>query len=388
MLSDRTFAYAEEITTATLGIDAVYRRESGDEEGLVVVKMNDRYAAEPLSDYDDARRRFTELKEQAQTLLEPDRRLYYGQYCSSMLSFIAWREGQLPFDQQISGFLHVPARPASEQELDSLRQKMDGLLTQMGYSGDLAAKAAAWEARNRVEPEAVEEAFTRLMDAAWERTDACLPIPAERSDAMKVKTLRGMAFNARCDYMRRTVELNIDPVLTYPGLKHLVTHEGLPGHYLQFKLREVWHEQGLAPADGLLSVVNTASSTTFEGIADNGLRMLSWIEDDNDRVSALMGAYRSGIGTAAAWRLHAIKQPPAEVTGWLRSVTLIGGEGWVQGRMRFLTAPARSVLIWSYWCGEPSVAAPYQRVSPERRADFFRFLYGRMHSPQSVAMFS
>ncbi|HJZ47203.1 MAG TPA: hypothetical protein VKE41_08565 [Roseiflexaceae bacterium] len=37
----------------------------------------------------------------------------------------------------------------------------------------------------------------------------------------------------------------------------------------------------MAPADGLLSVVNTASSCIFEGIADNGLRMLDWLDSED-----------------------------------------------------------------------------------------------------------
>ena len=36
MLSDASLAYAEELTTALLGVDALYRAESGDQDGLVV----------------------------------------------------------------------------------------------------------------------------------------------------------------------------------------------------------------------------------------------------------------------------------------------------------------------------------------------------------------
>lgn len=388
MLSDKTLAYAEEITTATLGLDKLYRKESGDDEGLAVVVMTQKHQPEDFPGYGDAARRFEELRSRAAELPEKDRALYYGQYCSSMLDFMAWREDRLPFEKQVSGFLHVPSEPASEMVLNRLRGQMNSLLDGMGYQGSLAEKCAAWEKKNTVPVEEVETVFSRLMDEAWERTNARLPIPADRSDAMKVKAVRGMAFNARCNYLHRTVELNVDPVLTYPALKHLVTHEGCPGHYIQFKLREVWYAEGTAPADGLLSVVNTASSTTFEGIADNGLLMLDWIENDDDRFLAVMSAYRSGIGTAAAWRLHALKQSAAEVTDWLRTMALIGGEGWIQGRMRFLTGPARSVLIWSYWCGEPSVSSVYKRVAPERRPEFYRYMYGQMHSPQSIALFN
>lgn len=62
---------------------------------------------------------------------------------------------------------------------------------------------------------------------------------------------------------------------------------------------------GKAAADGLLSVVNTASSSPFEGIADNGLHVIDWIVSDDDRLAELLTRYRSGIGTVAAWRLHA-----------------------------------------------------------------------------------
>jgi hypothetical protein len=55
--------------------------------------------------------------------------------------------------------------------------------------------------------------------------------------------------------------------------------------------------------------------------------------------------------------------------------------------MRFIAAPQRCVLIWSYWHGEAAVAPAWERVAPARRPEFLRFLYGRMHSPQSVAMF-
>ena len=331
--------------------------------------------------------RFETLKTRAAGLPELDRALYYRQFCDSTLNFMTWREGSLAFEDQISGFLHVPAQPASEAELDKMRTEMNTLLNEMGYTGDLAARCAAWEQKNRVPADEVADVFETYMSEAWDRTNQRLPIPAPKSDAMKVETISGMAFNARCNYKTRTVELNIDPILTYPGLKHLVTHEGCPGHYVQFKLRETWYREGTAPADGMLSIVDTSSSTTFEGIADNGLVMLDWIETDDDRFQSLMSRYRAGIGTAAAWKLHALNEPAEKVTDWLRSVNLAGGEGWVKNRMRFLTAPQRSVLIWSYWQGEASVTPAYLKVPVEKRPEFYRYLYGRMHSPQSVAMF-
>jgi hypothetical protein len=389
MLSNATLAYAEELTSALLGVDVLYRAEYADDiDGIVVLNMSTTHRPEPFSDYAAARERFAELERRAAGLPEPDRQLYYSQFCRSTLAFIRWRAGDLPFTEQVSDFLHVAHAPASDNELDALRGEMRALLLHMGYSSDLAEQCAAWEARNQVPPDEVPGVLAELFDEAWERTAERIEMPAPKSDGMRVTTVSGVPFNARCNYLERLVELNIDPILTRPGLKHLAVHEAYPGHYVQFKLRETWYRRGEAPADGLLSVVNTASSCTFEGIADNGLRMLDWIASDDDRLSALMGRYRAGIGTAAAWRLHALGWPTARVADWLRDSALIGGEGWVDNRMRFIMAPQRCALIWSYWWGEASVAPVWEHVAPGQRPAFLRFLYGRMHSPQSVALFA
>lgn len=387
MLSDTTLAYGEQATTALLGLDALFQAEPGHADALVVLNMSHTHQPERFSSYAEAHARFAELEQQAIELPEPDRQRYYSQLCQSEMAFCRWREGQLDFAEQIGGFLHVPPAPASDAELDALRTQMRSLLNQMGYHGSLATQCTAWEARNRVPPDEVEPTLNALLSQAWDRTAERIEIPAPKSDGMQVQTVSGVPYNARCDYSNRTIELNIEPILTRPGLKHLAVHEGYPGHYLQFKLREHWYAQGTAPADGLLSVVNTASSSPFEGIADNGLRVIDWIENDDDRLSAILTRYRSGIGTVAAWRLHALNQAPEQVADWLHANALVGGEGWVANRMRFIGAPDRSTLIWSYWWGEASVAPAWEAIAPEQQPAFLRFLYGRMHSPQTVAMF-
>lgn len=388
MLSDTTLAYGERAARALLGVDALYRRESGDEDGLVVLDMSGgSIQPAPYADYAEAAAAWRELDVASAALPEADRRLYYHQLSGSTLAFIRWRTEGLPLDAQLSGFLHVPAAPVGDGELDALRAELRALLNDMGYPGDLAAQCTAWQQRVRVPPDEVGPVLMALCDEAWDRTQRVLPIPAPKSDGMQVEAVRGVAFNARCNYLERKVELNVDPVLTLPGLKHLALHECYPGHYVQFKLREVWYAEGTAPADGLLSVVNTASSSPFEGIADNGIFLLDWVEGDDDRVQHVLSRYRSAIGTAAAWKLHAEGAPEAAVRAWLEEHSLAGGPGWVDNRMRFIAAPARAVLIWSYWWGQPAVTAAYQAVPAARRAEFLRYLYGRMHSPQTVAMF-
>jgi hypothetical protein len=389
-LSEATLALGSRVASALLGLDALYRKESGDEDGLVVVNLDPAgLAAEAFSSYDDARRGFEELRSDAASLPEDDRRRYYDDLCHSTLAFVRWRASGLPFADQLRDFLHVSAEPASEGQIDALRSEMRGLLDGLGYGGDLVAQCAAWEERHRVPPAAVPEVLRELLDEAWDRTERLLlAIPAPKADGMRVTGVTGAPFNARCDYKNRSIELNLDPVLTRPGLKHLAVHEGYPGHYVQFKLRETLARAGKATADVLLSVVNSASSSVFEGIGDTGTLFLDWMETDDDRLQALMNRYRAGIGTGAAWRLHALGWPEDRVGDWLRGLSLVGGEGWVANRVRFVADPARAVLIWSYWWGEPVVRAAWERVTPERRPEFLLYLHGRMHSNASVGLFA
>lgn len=388
-LSETTLAYGEDAACALLGLDALYRNESDDGDGLVVVDMSyGTMAPAPYSTYDDASAAWRDLARRAADLPEPDRRHYYRQLAESSLAFIEWRTAGLSLEQQLARFLHVPAAPAAQEELDALKDELRSLLTQLGYTGNLEEQCAAWQERVRVPPDEVEGVLSEFFDEAWERTERVMDIPAPKSDGMTVQAVSNVAFNARCNYVVRKVEINTDPVLTRPGLKHLALHECYPGHYVQFKLREVRYREGRAPADNLLSVVNTASSSPFEGIADNGIYLLDWFDENgDDRVAHALSRYRSGIGTVAAWRLHSLGEPIETVRDWLRHHGLVGGEGWVENRMKFVAAPARAVLIWSYWWGQAVVTPAMQSVASERRADFVEYLYGRMHSLQTVALF-
>ena len=112
------------MTTALLGVDALYRQESGRRGagGAEYVRRVARpEAVQPMT---AARARLEELAgSTAQALPEPDRRRYYDQLCHSTLAFINWREQGLPLSRQLTDFLHVPAEPASRCELDELRSQ-------------------------------------------------------------------------------------------------------------------------------------------------------------------------------------------------------------------------------------------------------------------------
>ena len=387
-LSDRTIDYSVDIARATMGIDALYRRETGLtdlHDGLVVLNMCD-VQPEPYESYAEAQARLAELAGRALTLPEPDRRLYYTQACTSLWSFCQWRQGRLEgIQDQIGLFLHVNPAPASQAELDAYNLKLYGLLGEAGYSGDLKARIGAWEQKHLVPPDEVQGTMDSMMVEARERTGNILELP--ENDFYHCETVPSAAFNASSDYGHRRVVVNTAPILTTQKLKMLVCHEVYPGHFMQFTLRRVAWERGTGGLDGTLSVCNHSSSCTFEGIADCGAAFLDWEEGIDDAIGGLVSVIQSALGTAASHRLHTLGWPEDKVADFLRANAPGGGEGWVANRMGFISDPARAALIWSYWRGDEGVFPIWGRVERQDRAAFFEYIYNRLHTVQSMQLF-
>ena len=383
-LSEPTLRYAEELTDSLLGVDRLYRTESSDEAGLAVLDTSDGRSAESFEGYAAADARFAELAELADGLPEADRRLYYRQVCASTRAFIEWRTEGLPFAEQVRRFLHVPAAPPDEDELERLRTETSDALAAAGHEGSLRAACRAWERAERVPADEAPRVLSELLSEGRERLLEHVDVPSAMLPEPTARGVSGVGFNAKCEYPDGVV-VNTDPTLTRPWLRALAIHEGYPGHFMQFALRTGWYYRGDAPADGLLSVVNTASSATFEGIADAGLNLPP--ERPADRVARLLRRYRTAIATVAAWRYHGADDDADEVRSYLNDAAILADEGWVNNRIDFLTAPERATLMYSYWYGEPAVSEAIEAVSPEELPALVRFLYGRLHSTDTVGMF-
>ena len=384
-LSDQTLRLSEKVARATMGIDALYVAEKADEDGLVVLNMAN-VPAEPFASYDEALQALTEISREAMALPEPDRRLYYQQACVSLSSFCRWRKGQLPeMSDQIGLFLHVDPAPATQRDLDACNAELYAVLGELGYTGDLKQRIAAWEQKNLVPPDEVEGTMNEMMAVAREITGQFLPLP--EGDYYRCRTVPDAAFNASSHFDERCVVINIAPVLTTQKLRHLVAHEVYPGHFMQFSLRRKAWEQGVGGLDGTLSVCNHSSSCTFEGIADCGVKFLGWDASLDDKACELVSEIQAALGTAASYRMHTLKWPDSDVRDFLRANAPGGGEGWIDNRMRFISDPARAALIWSYWRGDQGTFPVWERAGQSNRARFYEYIYGRLHTVQSLQLF-
>lgn len=387
-LSNKTLCLSEKVAHATMGIDVLYRGETNaqqNRDGLVVLNMGG-VQPEAYADYAEAQQRLSELAAEAMTLPEPDRRLYYAQACTSLWSFCQWRRGLLErMSDQIGMFLHVDPAPANMSEIDRCFRQLRSMLTELGYTGDVKQQIAAWEQRNLVPADEVQGTMNAMMGEARELCGNILELP--ENDFYHCETIASGPFNASSDYENRRVIINTAPILTTQKLKHLVCHEVYPGHFMQFSLRRICWERGIGGLDGTLSVCNHSSSSTFEGIADAGIEFIGWNEGLDDEVCALIFTIQSMLATAASYRLHTLGWSNPQVEDFLRINAPGGGEGWVANRMNFIQDPARAALIWSYWRGDEGVFPVWRRVEKGDRKRFFDYIYGRLHTVQSMQLF-
>lgn len=384
-LSDATLDLSVRVAQATVGIDALYRAENFDGDELVVLNMA-HVQPTAYGSYDDAEEDLAGIARDAMLLPEADRRLYYTQACTSLFSFCEWRKGRLnDMSDQIGLFLHVDPAPATQANLDKYNKALYDMLTEAGYSGDLKQRLDAWEQKNLVPADEVEGYMNEQMAVARELTGEFLELP--ENDYYRCRTISNAAFNASSHYDERCVVVNKDPILTTQKLQHLVCHEVYPGHFMQFSLRRMAWERGAGGLDGTLSVCNHSSSCTFEGIADCGVKFLGWNKTIDDKISEMISIVQSALGTAASYRMHTLKWETSAVEDYLRKNAPGGGEGWVQNRMKFISDPARAALISSYWRGDEGVFPVWERVEEKDRVRFFDYVYGRLHTVQSLRMF-
>ncbi len=384
-LSDKTIDLSVKVARATMGIDALYNAEKGNEDELVVLNMGN-VQPEPFDTYDDALVCLADIAREAMGLPEADRRLYYTQACTSLASFCRWRKHQLEeMSDQIALFLHVDPTPASQKDLDFMNRKLYDMLGEIGYTGDLKQRIAAWEQKNLVPADEVQGVMTEMMAQAREITGQFLPLP--ENDYYHCRTVSSGHFNASSHYDERCVVINVNPILTTQKLRHLVCHEVYPGHFMQFTLRRQAWEKGVGGLDGTLSVCNHSSSCTFEGIADCGLKFLGWDNTLDDRVCEQISAIQGALATAASYRLHTLKWEKSKVESFLRDNAPGGGEGWVSNRIEFISDPARAALIWSYMRGDEGTMPVWENAGKFDRERFYEYVYGRLHTVQSLQLF-
>jgi hypothetical protein len=378
----------KELAELTAGIDQLYRntpRSDGflDKEGLIPVAVAE-VTPRLLADYDEAVDALNALRARLPAEAEsPLRRDYIDEMIDSLLMLVAtFREEKVSFADRVSRQIRVSTQRIDDDVLEGYRSIIREKLDELGYSGGaLAEDLARYEATVRVPVDQVLDTMRTLTLEARERVTASMYPMADQW--MEPVGVSAVPFSAYCDYPSRKVLMNLDFPYTRFALKHLATHEVFPGHLVHLALRERYVADGSMPLDGAQVVTSSASSALFEGIADNGMFFLDWIDGPEDELGVALQRLRGALRCNAAWMMHAEGMT-------LDQIVPIIAEGGFQdpvtarSRLAFLGHNLRAPFVYAYWCGDMAVHEVWSKVPTERRTEFWEYLYGNMHTPTTL----
>lgn len=387
-----SFEIGRDLTAITMGIDAFERSQPADSsllggEGLVPIYLGaDGVTARDYTDVEAIKTDLDQLSGETTALPEGPRKVFLEGMIRSVRTATKMLAGASPsFEEKVTQLVGAPAGREDADVIEDARAKLDAVLKRSGFvNGSLGERVAAWEEARAVPAEQVETVFRELMAKAKAKTDAMIFDTGDYD--MVLNPVRGMFYTARCSFNEGKMDLNFDLSFTRAALKHLVCHEVYPGHSTQLLSTKAAVDAGEAPADALLITTDAITGCVQEGIGDQGVHLIDFVEDDDDAIHIELRRVRSAAQTSAAWMLMVEGMPREDVANYLRT-TAMGQEAWVQGRLRMAAHPFRGPFISSYWAGNEIVRKVRERVTDAERPAFIKALYSYANSPESLAMF-
>lgn len=382
---------ASRLTALTIGMDRFERQQSQgegalDSEGLVPIYLGDPLVSpKTLTSWSEAEDELRALGRAASNLPTGARQTFLTSMIGSLETAATLFQGRsLSYGEKLERLVCVPNAPVSETLIGDLREALDDLLSQAGFaSGTLRTRVEAWERDRALLPGDLEGTFRELMRDAQARTNALVFPTGDYS--MDLAPVSGVPYTARCNFSEGKMDLNTDLSFSRSSLKHLVAHEVFPGHSTQLLYTLAKAESGESPLDVLLCTTNGATGAVQEGIGDQGVHLINWVEDVDDTLHLTLRRLRSAGQTSAAWHLMEGDWSEAQTRAYLTD-DLFGQPAWVEGRLRFAQHPFRGPFIASYWYGDEAVREVRERSTDQREA-FVTFLYGQMNTPESLRMF-
>ncbi|QQA41748.1 hypothetical protein [Pelagovum pacificum] len=378
----------QDLAEITAGIDRLYRTGLGGEnflqkEGLIPVAVAE-VTPRPFRDWTEVQDSLAALRERIPAEAETTRRTGWLDEMSTSLASLSrlFAGEEQSFELRLKEQVRVDTTLIGDDILDTYRADLRDALDEMGFrNGDLAEDVARWEDSTAVPAEQVIPTLDTLEAEAQARSNGLIFDIGD--DWIKCVGVRDVPFNAYCDYPGRQLLLNLGYRYTRFELKHLAAHEAFPGHLVHLARREALVADGRMPLDGAQVVTSTASSPLFEGIADNGMEMLGWIETPEDVAGLALMRLRSALRCNACWMTFAegksIDEAAAATAGpSFQEVDVM------KHRLALVSHELRAPFLYAYWCGDDAVRRFLAATKDWDRKDVMAELYDHMHTPTTL----
>ena len=309
--------------------------------------------------------------------LDPERSRYMARILQSIDTMC--RDGlgeKLSYEEKVSECLGIEIDRIPESRIDELASQLSERLGARGYSGNLDEAFLEWKRDTTIddteEMQAVADGFLRI---AIERTnERVLPVPEELD--IQISFPKSFPYNGYSesskDYVSR-IRLSGDIGWQRPALKHIVTHEALPGHTLYYATKERLYRSGELPIEGTVYLANTPVSPLGEGLCEAGQKMLAMIEDDDDRIYDLYNRLSSAVVTNVAIDYHHRSATKAQAIEEMQRKAFVS-ELQAEKRLGFFAHPLWYISFMHYWFGREIVDRCFDSMR-DHLQEFYRLAY-------------
>lgn len=380
------------LAAIALGMHELERRsaESGDlldAEGFISIYCGgDRVAARHYATWDEVKRDLAELETAATTLAEgPRATLLKGMIKSVQVAARHYGGERVAFAELVRDLVGGVTGIIDKDHVEAIKEKVHELLGRRGVAGTgFGERLNNWKTEGALDRVGVETSFRELMVEAKARTDRMVFDTGDYD--MQLNWFPDLPFGARCDFANGKMDLNPAMRFTRAEIKHLVCHEVYPGHSTQLLFTRAEVDAGRSQQDALLCAANALDGCIQEGIGDQGIRLIDWIEDLDDEISYELRRLRNAANTNATWQVMAEGRSMAEAVTYLKE-TSASSDASIKAMFSYATHPFRGAFVSSYWTGMEAVGKAWDRIAKADRRRFIHYLCGQLQSPASVAMF-
>jgi hypothetical protein len=358
-----------------------------DEEGFISIYCGgDRVAPRQYTKWDDAQRDLAELATEATKLADGARAtLLKGMIKSVQVAARYYGGERVAFAELVRDLVGGVTGIIDKDEVQAIQDKVNELLGRRHVAGSsFGERLNAWKSQGALDHASVETIFRTLMAEAKARTDRMVFDTGDYD--MKLNWFPDLPFGARCDFANGKMDLNPAMRFTRAEIKHLVCHEVYPGHSTQLLFTRAEVDAGRSQQDALLCAANALDGCIQEGIGDQGIRLIDWIEDLDDEISYELRRLRNAANTNATWQVMAEGRPQAEAAAYLKQ-TCASSDASIKAMFSYALHPFRGAFVSSYWTGMEAVGRVWDKIAKPDRRRFIRYLCGQLQSPESVAMF-
>jgi len=305
------------------------------------------------------------------------RREWLRDHLPTLRGLIAMVQGQVPdLPHQVRDFYALPARPAKEEELESLRARVRRVL-HVARDDEVRSAVDAWEREHRVPEDAVLLTMDKFLRQARQSSKRLFELPrTERARLVAMHRSRNSGYCLYTKGFQSTIKLNTDLPWTWPALRDMATHEAYPGHHVHQTTREFEYLHGDFPREAAVSMAADPMGPVEEGLAENGLLFLHWDRSKEDRLTILLNRLRWGTEVNLAWMAYR-EEPRRELLHYAMHSGLVDWQQAVRD-VRYAANRAWASYAFCYWYGTAMIRRKYESLAGDPA--FFDVLYWKPYT--------